>query len=103
MASTITHFYPGGLHSAYVGAEALLAAHRYPEATAEFQKILDHRGIVGADPIGTLSHLQLGRTFSLAGDKVRAKTAYQDFFTLRKDADPYVPLLRSAKAEYDRL
>ena len=62
------HFYLGGLHSAYVRGEALLAAHRYPEAAAEFQKILDHRGIVGADPIGALAHLQLGRAFALSGD-----------------------------------
>jgi len=55
------HFYLGGLHSAYVRGEALLAAQRYAEAAAEFQKILDHRGIVGADPIGALAHLQLGR------------------------------------------
>ncbi len=57
------NFYLGGLHSAYVRGEAFLAAHRYAEATAEFQKILDHRGIVGADPIGALAHLQLGRAF----------------------------------------
>ena len=56
------HFYLGGLHSAYVRGEALLAAHRYAEAAAEFQKILDHRGIVGADPIGALAHLQLGQS-----------------------------------------
>ena len=62
------HFYLGGLHSAYVRGEALLAAHRYAEAAAEFQKILDHRGIVGADPIGALAHLQLGRAFALSGD-----------------------------------
>src|ERR1700694_1500143 len=55
------HFYLGGLHSAYVRGEALLAAHRYAEAAAEFQKILDHRGIVGTDPIGALAHLLLGR------------------------------------------
>ena len=61
------HFYLGGLHSAYVRGEALLAAHRYAEAAAEFQKILDHRGIVGADPIGALAHLQLGRAFALSG------------------------------------
>ena len=59
--------YLGGLHSAYVRGEALLAAHQYAEAAAEFQKILDHRGIVGADPIGALAHLQLGRTFALVG------------------------------------
>ena len=52
------NFYLGGLHSAYVRGEALLAAHQYEEAAAEFQKILDHRGIVGADPIGALAHLQ---------------------------------------------
>jgi eukaryotic-like serine/threonine-protein kinase len=55
----------GGLHSAYVRGEAFLAAHRYPEAAAEFQKILDHRGIVGANPIGALARLQLGRVFAL--------------------------------------
>ena len=94
------HFYLGGLHSAYVRGEALLAAHRYAEAAAEFQKILDHRGIVGADPIGALAHLQLGRAFALSGDKAKAKAAYEDFLTLWKDADPDIPILKSAKAEY---
>jgi len=97
------HFYLGGLHSAYVRGEAFVAAHRYAEAVAEFQKILDHRGIVGADPIGALAHLQLGRTFALAGDKVKAKRAYDDFLTLWKDADSDVPILVRAKAEYARL
>ena len=97
------HFYLGGLHSAYVRGEALLAAHRYAEAVAEFQKILDHRGIVGADPIGALAHLQLGRAFALSGDTIKAKAAYQDFLTLWKDADPDIPILRQAKAEYARL
>jgi hypothetical protein len=97
------HFYLGGLHSAYVRGEALLAAHRYPEAAAEFQKILDHRGIVGADPIGVLAHLQLGRTFALAGDQVKAKLAYEDFLTRWKDADSDIPILVQAKAEYARL
>jgi tetratricopeptide (TPR) repeat protein len=97
------HFYLGGLHSAYVRGEALLAAHRYAEAAAEFQKILDHRGIVGADPIGALAHLQLGRAFVLSGDKIKAKAPYQDFLTLWKDADPDIPILRQAKAEYAKL
>ena len=97
------HFYLGGLHSAYVRGEALLAAHRYAEAAAEFQKILDHRGIVGADPIGALAHLQLGRAFALSGDTIKAKAAYQDFLTLWKDADPDIPILRQAKAEYAKL
>ena len=97
------HFYLGGLHSAYVRGEALIAAHRYAEAAAEFQKILDHRGIVGADPIGALAHLQLGRAFALSGDKTKAKAAYEDFLALWKDADPDIPILKSAKAEYARL
>jgi tetratricopeptide (TPR) repeat protein len=97
------HFYLGGLHSAYVRGEAFVAAHRYPEAVAEFQKLLDHRGIVGADPIGALAHLQLGRTFALSGDKSRAKAAYQDFLTVWKDADADTPIFQQAKAEYARL
>jgi tetratricopeptide (TPR) repeat protein len=97
------HFYLGGLHSAYVRGEALLAAHRYPEAAEEFQKILDHRGMAGADPIGVLAHLQLGRAFVLSGDTIKAKAAYQDFLMLWKDADSDIPILRQAKAEYARL
>ncbi|MBV8906965.1 MAG: hypothetical protein JOZ22_25275 [Acidobacteriia bacterium] len=97
------HFYLGGLHSAYVRGEAFLAEHRYPEAAAEFQKILNHRGIVGLDPIGALAHLQLGRVFALSGDKTKAKAAYEDFLTLWKDADADVPILKTAKAEYMRL
>jgi tetratricopeptide (TPR) repeat protein len=98
-----SHLYLGGLHSAYVRGEALVAAHRYVEAGAEFQKILDHRGIVGADPIGALAHLQLGKAFVLSGDKTKAKAAYEAFLALWKDADPDVPILKSAKAEYERL
>ena len=93
----------GGLHSAYVRGEALLAVHRYGDAAAEFQKILDHRGIVGADPIGALAHLQVGRALVLSGDKIKAKLAYQDFLALWKDADPDIPILRQAKAEYAKL
>ena len=93
----------GGLHSAYVRGEALMAARRYVEAAAEFQKILDHRGLVGLDPIGTLAHLQLGRVFALSGDKTKAKAAYDAFPALWKDADPSIPILKSAKAEYNRL
>src|SRR5262249_422660 len=70
------NLYLGGLHSAYVRGEALMAAHRYGEAAAEFQKILDHRGVVGADPIGALAHLQLGRALVRSGDKTSAKAAY---------------------------
>jgi tetratricopeptide (TPR) repeat protein len=97
------HYFLGGLHSAYVRGEALMAADRYPEAAAEFQKILSHRGIVGMDPIGTLVHLQLGRVFASLKDTVKAKRAYEQFLTLWKDADADVPVFRQAKAEYARL
>jgi len=96
-------FYLGGLHSAYVRGEAFLAGRQYANALAEFQKILDHRGIVGADPIGALAHLQLGRAFVLSGDTIKAKAAYQAFLALWKDADADIPILVQAKAEYARL
>ncbi len=98
-----SHLYLGGLHSAYVRGEALTVEHRYPEAIAEFQKILDHPGIVGADPIGALVHLQLGRVFHLSGDQKKARAAYQDFLALWKEADPDIPILKQAKAEYAKL
>jgi tetratricopeptide (TPR) repeat protein len=97
------NFYLGGLHSAYVRGEALIAAHRYAEAAAEFQKILDHRGIVAVDPIGPLARLQLGRAYALLGDKAKAKRAYQDFLSLWKDADRDIPILKPANAEYAKL
>ena len=97
------HFYLGGLHSAYVRGEAFIAEHRYPEAAAEFLKILDHRGIVGLDPIGALAHLQLGRLYVLSGDNAKAKSAYDAFLTLWRDADPDVPVFKQAKAEYAKL
>ena len=97
------HFYLGGLHSAYVRGEALVAAHQYAEAAAEFQKILDHRGIVAADPTGALAHLQLGRVFALSGDQPKAKSAYEHFLSLWKEADPDVPILKQAQAEYAKL
>jgi len=97
------NYYLGGLHSAYVRGEALVVGHEYAEAVAEFQKILDHRGLVGADPIGALAHLQLGRALALSGDKAKAKSAYGDFLTLWKDADADIPVLQQARAEYSRL
>jgi serine/threonine protein kinase/tetratricopeptide (TPR) repeat protein len=93
----------GALYPVYVRGEAYLAAHKGTEATAEFQKILDHRGIVVSDPIGALAHLQLGRAYALSGDKTKAKSAYQDFLTLWKDADPDIPILKQAQAEYANL
>jgi len=87
----------------FVRGEAYLAAHKGSEAAAEFQKILDHRGLVLNQPIGALAHLGLGRAYVLQGDIPKAKAAYQDFLTLWKDADPDIPVLRSAKAEYTKL
>ena len=69
----------------------------------EFQKILNHRGIVVSDPIGALAHLQVGRAYMLSGDPSKAKTAYQDFLTLWKDADEDIPILKDARAEYAKL
>jgi serine/threonine protein kinase/Flp pilus assembly protein TadD len=97
------HFYLGGLHSAYVRGEALMALHRHAEAAAEFQKILDHRGLVGLDPIGALAHLHLGRAYTRSGDKAKAKSAYEEFLTLWKDADQDIQILKEAKAEYAKL
>jgi len=90
----------GGLYPAYVRGEAYLQERRGREAAAEFQKILDHRGIVYADPIGVLARLQLGRALALSGDWSRSRNAYQDFLALWKDADPDVPILEEAKAEF---
>ena len=93
----------GMLYPVYVRGEAYLAAHQGAEAAAEFQKILDHRGIVINDPIGALARLQLGRALTLSGDKAKAAAAYQDFLTLWKDADPDIPILKQAQGEYARL
>jgi len=93
----------GPLYSVYVRGESYLAGRQGAEAAEEFQKILAHRGVVLSDPIGALAHLQLGRAFVLLGDTTRARTAYLDFLTLWKDADPDIPILQQAKAEYARL
>jgi tetratricopeptide (TPR) repeat protein len=93
----------GGLYPAYVRGLAYLEAGRGREAAAEFQKVLDHRGIVLADPIGVLARLQLGRALLLAEEKDEARTAWQEFLALWKDADPDIPVLRQASAEYANL
>jgi len=93
----------GNPYPAYVRGLACLAAHQGAEAAAEFHKILDHRGIVVSDPVGALAHVQLGRAYALSGDKTKAKSAYQDFLTLWKNADPDIPILKQAKAQYAKL
>ena len=91
------------LYPIYFRGQAYLAAKNGAGAADEFQKILDHASIVGNEPIGALAHLGLGRAYALSGDTVKAKTAYQDFLALWKNADADVPLLTQAKAEYAKL
>jgi eukaryotic-like serine/threonine-protein kinase len=91
------------LYPVYLRGEAYLAAHQGSAATAEFQKILDHRGIVLNSPIGALAHLQIARAYAMQGDTAKAKVAYQDFLTLWKDADPDILIFIAAKAEYAKL
>jgi eukaryotic-like serine/threonine-protein kinase len=93
----------GGLYPVYVRGQAYLAAHKGTEAAGEFQKLLDHRGIVGNFPLGALAHLGLGRAYALQGDTAHARAAYQDFFGIWKDADQDIPILVAAKAEYAKL
>jgi tetratricopeptide (TPR) repeat protein/predicted Ser/Thr protein kinase len=91
------------LYIIYVRGEAYLTAHNGAEAAVEFQKILDHRGIVINQPIGALAHIGLGRAYILQGDTAKARAAYQDFLTLWKDADPGIPILKQAKSEFAKL
>jgi eukaryotic-like serine/threonine-protein kinase len=100
--SSIQGFF-GALYPIYVRGEAYLAARQGGKAAVEFQKILDHRGIVVSDPVGALAHLQLGRAYALSGETMKAKAAYQDFLNLWKDADPGIPVLKEAKQEYAKL
>jgi eukaryotic-like serine/threonine-protein kinase len=89
----------GILYAPYVRGQAFLAAHRYTEAVAELQKILDHPGIVFTDPVGAVARLQLARTLALAGDRTKARSTYEDFLAFWKDADADIPVLKQAKTE----
>jgi eukaryotic-like serine/threonine-protein kinase len=91
------------LYPVYVRGNAYLAARRGTEAAAEFKKILDHRGVVSNELIGALAHLGLARAYAANGDIARSRAAYQDFFALWKDADPGIPRLVEARAEYSKL
>jgi DNA-binding winged helix-turn-helix (wHTH) protein/tetratricopeptide (TPR) repeat protein len=91
------------LYPVFVRGEAYLAAHQGSEAVAEFQKILDHRGVVLNEPIGALAHLQIGRAYAMQGDTIKARAGYQDFLRLWKDADSDIPIFKQAKAEYAKL
>ena len=87
----------------YLRGQAHLAAHEGAQAAAEFEKILDHQGVVLNSPEGVLAHLGVARAYALQGDTAKARAAYQDFLTLWKDGDPDIPILRQAKAEYAKL
>jgi Flp pilus assembly protein TadD len=91
------------LYPVYLRGEAYVAAHQGGAAAAEFRKILDHPGVVQNEPIGALAHLGLARAYALSGDTAKSKSAYQDFLALWKDADPDIPILKQAKAEYAKL
>ena len=102
-ASSIELSGSGDLVLVYVRGEAYLTLNDSNRAAAEFQKFIDHRGQVGSLIYGALARLQLARAYSLQGDTAKAKAAYQDFLTLWKDADPDIPILIAAKAEYAKL
>ena len=91
------------LFPAYLRGQAYLATRDGSKAASEFQKIIDHREVTDSEMIGALAYLQLGRACALKGDKVKARSAYQDFFALWKDADPDIPILFAAKAKYAKL
>jgi pentatricopeptide repeat protein len=93
----------GSLYPAYVRGQAELLLHHGKEATAEFQKFLEHPGIVLNFPFGALARLGLARAYTMQGDTANAHAAYQDFLTLQKDADPDIPIVKQAKAEYAKL
>jgi tetratricopeptide (TPR) repeat protein len=91
------------LYQIYLRGNAYIASHDGKAAAAEFQKFVDHRGQVGSDPLGALARLGSARADVLQGNSVTAKAKYQDFFTLWKDSDPEIPILKEAKAEYEKL
>jgi predicted Zn-dependent protease len=91
------------LFPAFVRGEAYLQAHDGKAAQAEFRKILDNPGITPGSSHGALAHLGLARAYALQRDTVKARAAYNDFFTLWKDADPDIPILKDAKTEYAKL
>jgi len=96
---------PGGgiMYPPYIRGLAYLAQRNGAAAAPEFQKLLDHSGIVQNFLLGSLARLQLARAYALQGDTAKARATYQDFFALWKDADPDIPTLIAAKAEYAKL
>ncbi len=101
--ATSSAYYWTAMYPVYVRGEAYLAARQGSDAAGEFEKIVEHRGIVTNEPISALAHLGLARAYVLQGDTVKARAAYQDFWALWKDADSEIPILQQAKAEYSKL
>jgi len=99
-ASMVVSF---NLYGVYLRGEAYLATKQGSSAAAEFQRIVDHPGLVINEPIGALAHLGLGRAYLLMGETSKAKAAYLDFLTLWSDADRDIPILKEAKAESAKL
>lgn len=95
-----SHQLLGALYPIYVRGIAYLAERHGSDAAKEFQKILNHSGTVVSDPIGVLAYLQLARAYALLGDIAKARSSYQDFLSLWKDADPDIPILQQVRAEY---
>jgi DNA-binding winged helix-turn-helix (wHTH) protein/tetratricopeptide (TPR) repeat protein len=93
----------GALYPIYVRGEAYLALDEPSQAAAEFQKVLNHPGIITYDPIGALAHYQIARAYTQAGDKPKAKAAYEAFFNLWQNSDSDTPILQQAKADYAEL
>ena len=91
------------LYPAFLRGQAYLLAHQGSAAAAEFQKMVDHPGMVQNFPTGALAHLGLARAYVLSGDTAKARAAFQDFFSLWKDADSDIPLLKEARAEFAKL
>jgi DNA-binding winged helix-turn-helix (wHTH) protein/tetratricopeptide (TPR) repeat protein len=91
------------LYPVYLRGESYLAQKKGESAAAEFQKIVDHAGLVRNEPIGALARLQLARAFTLSGDTTRALQTYNEFLALWKDADLSIPILKEANAELSKL
>lgn len=93
----------GDLYPDYVRGHVYLSAKNGAAAVAEFQKLLDHRGLMVNNIIGSLAHLQIGRAYAMAGETTKAKVAYQEFISQWNVADPDIPVLIAAKAECAKL
>jgi eukaryotic-like serine/threonine-protein kinase len=104
LAATPPPFSSGGaLYPAYLRGQVYLASHRWDDAASEFQKILAHRGLIWNFPLAALAHLQLARAYAGSGNANMAAVSYEAFLDIWRDADPDVPMLQAAKAEYAKI